>query len=127
MSDRLTIQLEAATNGFAPGETVSGTLSWNLPKPAQNIELRLVWYTNGKGDRDVEIIESAVFSIEELSGTRPFKFTLPPGPYSFSGRNISLLWALELFAHGSPETTQAGIVVSPVRRELLLYPADESA
>jgi hypothetical protein len=53
-------------------------------------------------------------------GSDPFSFTLPPGPYSFSGRLISLIWALELTCTPSHETVRKEIVVSPTGREILL-------
>jgi hypothetical protein len=62
------------------------------------IEVRLFWYTQGKGTRDVEVVDSLRVDNPEPSGHTRFSFQLPAGPYSFSGRLITLDWAIEAVA-----------------------------
>ena len=93
--DLIEIHLDGKRGAFAPGESVSGTVSWQLDAPADSVEVRLFWYTRGKGTTDVQVVKSQHFDVTGASGKRPFKFVLPPEPYSFSGRLISLIWALE--------------------------------
>jgi hypothetical protein len=56
-------------------------------------------------------------------GWKDFSFTLPEGPYSFSGQLISLVWALELTCSPGSETFRQEITVSPTGREITLGPA----
>jgi len=51
---------------------------------------------------------------------REFRFRLPEGPYSFSGKLISLLWAIEVVASPGDMAGRAGIVVSPSGREVVI-------
>jgi hypothetical protein len=120
---------EREHEGFLPGETVSGRAAWSLDvdegEPA-SAELRLFWYTNGKGTEDVGVVETLTFDRPQRSEQRPFRLALPLEPYSFSGTLISLIWALELVVSTGPRAGEDGeaecreIVMSPTRREILL-------
>jgi hypothetical protein len=44
---------------------------------------------------------------------RSFRFRLPESPYSFSGKLISLTWALELVAEPSKELARQEITLAP--------------
>lgn len=119
MSD-LRIELESGSRGFEPKSTLSGTASWSVSKPLEEVSLRLFWYTQGKGDQDVEIVAEERFRNPGQSERREFSFALPEGPYSFSGKLISLLWALELVAQPGGATHRQELVVAPGGQELVL-------
>ncbi len=102
----------------APGEELAGRVSWSLDEPAEKLELRLFWYTEGKGDQDVEIVDSVSFASPGLEGREEFRFVAPAGPVSFSGKLISLIWALELVALPEGETARQEIVISPTGLEI---------
>ena len=119
------IQIETRDGGtaFAPGDTVEGSAGWQLERDAESIELRLFWYTQGKGDQDLEVVEVVTFPTPGLEDRRGFCITLPEdGPVSFSGKLISLLWALEVIAEPGSRAGRLEIVVSPGGREILLQP-----
>jgi hypothetical protein len=118
------IQVETrdGATAFVPGETVEGTASWQLEKAAQSVELRLFWYTQGKGDQDVGVVATVPFPEPALQDRRSFRIPLPAGPYSFSGKLISLLWALEVVAEPGSRAGRLEIIVSPSRREIQLQP-----
>ena len=116
----LTIQLEHNQTAFRPGDVVAGTAGWKLEDQAKQVELRLLWYTQGKGDEDAGLVETMTFEQPNLSDQRSFRFTLPNGPYSFSGSLISLTWALELSTHPGDNCERKEITVSPTGREILL-------
>jgi len=113
---------------FLPGEEVAGKVFWILDKPEKEkaVELRLFWYTQGKGTQDVVLADRARFDEPERRGEREFRFKLPEAPYSFSGKLISLVWALELVALRSNETERLEITVSPTGDEVALGSADEA-
>lgn len=116
----LTIQLEQNKTAFQPGDVVAGTAHWQLEGQARQVELRLLWYTQGKGDEDAGLVETMTFEQPSLSDQRSFRFTLPNGPYSFSGSLISLTWALELSIRTGNNCERKEITVSPTGREILL-------
>lgn len=116
----LTIELTEDRTGFTPGEEVSGTVSWTTDQTGEEIELRLFWFTRGKGTEDAGVVEKIQFDRPLPHETRPFRFRLPAGPYSFSGRLVSLVWALELVAVTSKTVVRREIEVGPDRREVRL-------
>jgi hypothetical protein len=118
----LEIALSADRPAFAPRETVEGTVSWRFASPPAKVELRLLWYTEGKGERDVEVIEAVPFAAPAAAERRAFSLRLPPGPYSFSGKLISLRWALEAVAEPADRSMRTEIVVAPNDREIRLDP-----
>ena len=120
--EQLAIEIQDGANAFLPGEAVEGTVSWQLDRPAVTAELRLFWYTQGKGDQDVGVVSTVPFGTPEIQDRRPFRVTLPDGPFSFSGKLISLVWALELVVEPGSRSTRTEITVSPTRMEILLSP-----
>lgn len=116
----LSIELAEDRTGFAPGEEIRGNVTWSTDNPGQKIELRLFWFTRGKGTEDAGIVDTVPFDQPLPHETRPFRFVLPAGPYSFSGQLVSLVWALELIANVSKTVVRREIEVGPDRREVRL-------
>jgi hypothetical protein len=116
----LSILLPEGRFSFFPGETMTGTVSWNLDTVPEVVELRLFWRTEGKGDQDLEISGVVRYENPSQRDEEAFEFTLPDGPYSFSGKLISLIWALELIALPSEETERVEFILSPTGQEILL-------
>jgi hypothetical protein len=118
----LEIVLRDQRRNFRPGETVEGVAVWRLEQPAKSIELRLFWFTRGKGTEDVGVVNQLRFDAPQLTEGRDFSFALPAGPFSFSGELISLIWALELVVEPGSHSTSVELVMSPTGQELLLHP-----
>ncbi|HEV2856406.1 MAG TPA: hypothetical protein VHC97_26690 [Thermoanaerobaculia bacterium] len=116
----MTVEIQDGADAFLPGETVEGTASWQLDAPAETAELRLFWYTQGKGDQDVGVVSAFPFPDPALQDRRAFRVRLPEGPYSFSGKLISLAWALELVVEPGSRASRTEITVSPTRQEILI-------
>lgn len=119
------IDLEEGRTAFLPGEELTGTVSWSLDpgdEPAESAEVHLLWFTRGKGTRD-----SAVIATERLEGPpsrsdrRDFRFRLPVGPYSVSGKLVSIVWGVEVVLDPGARAERIEIVVSPTGREVLLH------
>lgn len=123
-------QLEIRTRDdrvrFLPGDVLAGQVSWATESPPGLIELRLFWRTQGKGTRDVKVVQSVMFENPRRQETRDFRFQLPDGPYSFSGKLISLIWALELVISSTKETERLDILVSPTDSEIMLYGSQQA-
>ena len=109
----LTISTKGGGSWFKPGEELEGTVFWQLDEEADAVDVRLFWYTEGKGTQDVEVVANRHMAQPGLSGTRPFEFEIPRGPYSFSGKLITLSWAIELVVLPSGETERFDLVVGP--------------
>lgn len=107
MSDLL-IRIDGERSSFKPGESVEGVV-----EGAAGLELRLFWYTEGKGTQDLEVVAT-----QHLGPEGRFRLVLPDSPYSFSGKLISLIWALEVV--GGAVCPRAEILVSPDGGEILL-------
>jgi hypothetical protein len=118
--DKLSIVLHEERTVFAPGETVRGAAEWRFDANPKHLDLSLFWYTVGKGTRDVGVIGTARFENPGSYGSKAFSFVLPDGPYSFSGRLISLIWALELTCSPGAEMVRREFTLSPTGREIVL-------
>jgi hypothetical protein len=116
----LTLQTTDGGMWFKPGELVEGRASWHLEEEAEAIEVRLFWYTSGKGTQDVEVARSLSVDQPGTSGHRDFNIRVPEGPYSFSGKLITLAWAIELVALPTGETERLDLRIGwqPVEVDL---------
>lgn len=116
----LKLAIKDNQTNFAPGETIGGAAGWKLDGPAEQAELRLFWRTEGKGSEDIHIVETVRFDHPGQEEARPFGITAPSSPYSFSGRLISLIWALELVLKPGSHSQRIDLVISPSRQEVRL-------
>jgi hypothetical protein len=105
---------------FRPGEAVEGVAFWELDAPPGSVEVRLFWRTQGKGTVDVELVQSLPQGASGPRDRRPFRFVLPPGPYSVSGTLVSIVWGVEVVTEPSGEAASAEITVSPTGEEIRL-------
>ena len=90
------------------------------PDDAEAIEIRLFWYTEGKGTRDVGVEGTERVDRPDRNGHRDFSFTAPEGPYSFSGKLISLMWSIELVVLKVGKTERLDIGIGPRPIEVTL-------
>ena len=125
--ERISIETDGARVAFVPGEELRGAVEWELAKAAQRIEVRLFWYTRGKGTTDVQVVKVQRVDAPPLRGRHDFRFVLPEEPYSFSGKLISLVWAIEAIAEPGERTTRLELVVAPEGREIQLSTAPAAA
>lgn len=117
---KLSINVTDERREFFPGETMTGTVSWELDENPGNMELRLFWYTRGKGTEDVSVVEIIRFENAMLQDTQDFEFNLPMDPYSFSGKLISLKWALELVPEKGKSVERYKFAMSQTGRPVVL-------
>jgi hypothetical protein len=116
----LEIRIDEERASFAPGETVRGSVSWTLAEAPDAVELRLLWYTEGRGDQDVGVARSLRIEAPASVGSSAFELETPAGPYSCSGRLLSIRWALEAVASPGKYTVRSELVVAPDGREVEL-------
>ena len=118
--NRLVIDLDNQRTSFHPGDTMKGSVAWELDEEATFAEIRLFWMTRGKGDDDIGVADRVRFDAPAQAAAHRFEFDLPSEPYSFSGKLISLIWSLELSVMPSDDATRTEIVISPTREEIRL-------
>jgi len=119
MSD-LRVQTPNDRTAFHPGEELVGAVYWKFDSPPRALELRLFWFTRGKGTQDAAVVDTVRFDGPQAEEARPFQFRLPDAPYSFSGKLVSLVWALELVAEPSKDVGRLELVMAPGAREIQL-------
>ena len=95
MEPTITIRLEGGRETFAPGETLRGTISWQPADSPARAELSVLWFTEGKGDRD-----SGVAHFEEVTldgrGDHGFEIHLPLLPLTYHGELLKIHWTVRV-------------------------------
>jgi hypothetical protein len=115
---RLNVQL--GHTACKPAAEQTARVSWQGAERGDVLELNLLWYTQGKGAEDIEVVAQEMLQNINNSGEREFTFSLPTFPWSFSGKLISLSWALEAHLTKSELTERVDFVLSPTGAEILL-------
>ena len=116
----IAINIDGEQSAFRPGETINGSISWALPVAPAQVSLELFWTTRGKGTVDSEVVQSKQIKQPAAAGEERFELKVPNGPYSFSGKLVSVLWGLRLIIHPSQEQAQVNLVLSPTGEEINL-------
>lgn len=120
-NNELGLFIEDNRTAFKPGDTLALSVLWALPARPDSLEVRLFWYTRGKGTEDVEILATEKIACDDAAGEDRVRFTLPVAPWSFSGKLISLIWAAELIAEPGSRVARCEFVLSPTGQEVLLH------
>ena len=97
---------------YTPGETIEGVVSWNLDV-VKAATLRLFWRTEGKGTQDIGLSAEMLFDQPRPSDERTFRFNIPQGPWSYDGKLVAIVWALELETEPGGKVESLDLVVSP--------------
>jgi len=118
IAEPLTIAPTSGDSSRKPRGVVELLARWSLPSTPRSLEARLFWFTRGKGTEDVDVVATEPVPAPGAHGERRVRFTLPDAPYSFSGRLISLIWAVELVADNTAARWE--FVLAPEGREIVL-------
>lgn len=117
------IEIDDDQTAFQPGQWIRGHVGYTDRKSTdQSMSVRLFWYTTGKGDRDVQIVDTVDvdWSDAVTKGTVPFEFVAADRPHSMSGKLIAVSWAIEAIVEPSRSTVIHEIVISPTGRPITL-------
>jgi len=118
------IFLDNNRTAYEPGEAITGQIRWQRDEVPHHGELRLCWNTRGKGTVDSDVAVTLPLNNLRPREPRPFTLRAPAEPYSFSGKLISLVWALELVVEPE-EVERVELVIAPGAREIELPSAPE--
>lgn len=116
----LRVEIEGGRRTFSPGETLTGHVSWTVDSDPKSVELRLFWYTAGKGTQNVGVEQTMPFDRPQRGDRRDFRMILPAAPYSCSGKLVSIIWALELIVEPSGLTERVDLTIAPGGNEVIL-------
>ncbi|GIW95378.1 MAG: hypothetical protein KatS3mg110_3419 [Pirellulaceae bacterium] len=121
MAAQIVVHLENDPPHYEPGDVMVAQVEWQLPAPPDYLQVALVWFTRGKGNTDHRVVERLrIDGPLESAGSKRLGIQLPVSPWSFSGRLISLLWAIEVTAYPSRTRTRCPFVMAPNREEIRL-------
>lgn len=100
-----------------------GTVQWSGPQQPESARLQLFYFTEGQGTRDVVVEARQAFTAPLAHDNREFEFQLPPTPWSFSGKLVSVHWAIELILNRPPrdDLARLELIVSPTHEVIDLY------
>ena len=112
MSD-LKIAVRKKSAQYQPGEEIAGAVQWLFEHAPKSVEVRLLWHTSGRGIEDVCVVDTVRFDVPGQEATQTFRFTAPEAPYRFSGRLVTLEWAVELVALPSKDNARVDIAIAP--------------
>lgn len=113
------IELAKHEASFVPAENIVGTVTWSEAE-GTSFEARLIWYTVGKGDLDFGLVASHQVSDFQPSGREHFSFVAPTRPQSFSGKHISLQWAIEAIIFPDQTSERINLTISKNGAEIIL-------
>lgn len=109
----INLRLAGARGSWKPGETLEVEVAWSADQPVEEVEARLLWRTEGRGDEEDGVVASERWPTTGTSGDRELQFTLPTGPWSYQGELLTIQWLVDAVLWPSGEQTQVEITLSP--------------
>ena len=119
------LRLSCDPTAVRPGESLRVQVDWDLTERPEKLVVNLLWYTSGKGDEDIQVVDGETVVDPGTSGSREITFTAPAHPPSFSGRLITLTWAVEALIDPGKLVERRELVIAPEARELILPRPEE--
>lgn len=99
------LHLEGGRRHYKPGEILEGEyrLLNVAPDELEAVELSVLWYSQGKGDRDLGVHLFSRFSASDSHGlsarqTGRFSTELPNSPLSYHGALVQISWCARVRA-----------------------------
>jgi len=111
---------------FHPGSPIEGNVDWTaLSKNTTSLEVRLIWFTVGRGDQDAQFVDAHEIEAPAESGQFHFSFVAPHRPNSFKGKLIAIQWAVEVIAFPQRDAEQAPLTIHPPVGGIVLQPVED--
>lgn len=118
MMNTLTLSFQQNLTRYFPGETLRGTVTWQLEKEEKRLILQVLWRTDGESVSNRSVVDRLVWDLPGHVGEKEFAFTLPAAPHSFQGQLIRLQWLAEVVAAKNHAVAQAEFTLSPTGEPL---------
>jgi len=119
--NELSIRTHDGRTAFEPGERITVVAQWEFDFEPESMEIRVGWTTAGKGTTDKATEKIVPIPGPRHSEAREVVLDLPNAPHSFSGKLISLIWALELVVPPL-NPSRLEITIAPDAQEIRLHP-----
>jgi hypothetical protein len=116
----ISLELRNGKTSYQPGDTIRGSVKWDLEKDVKYIAINILWYTEGIGDQDSEIVATEKIDMPLKSGSSDFSLQLPNAPYSYSGKLTSLKWSIEATTPKDKIKDLKDFMLSPENKEIIL-------
>src|ERR1043165_7353473 len=108
----IAIEIADEARFFKPGQKLKGSAVWTAAPVPHRVEVRLFWFTSGAAPTQVRIVNRSVIKNVKDRRFTTFEFTMPPGPWSFAGRLVTLHWAVEAILFPSRASAITRITLS---------------
>ena len=112
------LEIELEHFNHQPFQNLKGRVRLAAPSTAQSLELRIFWFTRGRGDEEAEILHRIELNPQQLLSD--FSWQLPAAPYSFAGQLITLAWAVEVVDENEQSLDLVPFLLSPSGEEIQL-------
>lgn len=93
------ISFDDDARSYMPGESISGQFKLESfdPNDVKAIEFSVLWYTEGKGDEDLDVHEFRRIESDDMNWTafrreERFETVLPLSPLSYEGLIMKIRW-----------------------------------
>jgi len=116
--NEMSLELEDGRTSFRPSEQVAGTVMWVSDEAPRRIRVELLWSTGGKGTVDEKVVDFLEIPSPPARGNAAFRLQLPDQPWTFSGKLVSVIWAVRAVAEPGEAQVYTEIIVSPTGREI---------
>jgi len=113
------VQTEGGRTAFEPGESITGSASWDLPGPPSSLDVCLIWIAKGAGTQESGVGARVAIDAPQSRDRRNFELPAPDGPYSYAGRLLSIVWSVEVQAEPGGRSGRAELVIAPGGQPLL--------
>lgn len=113
-----TVEIELDHFHHQPFQQLTGKVRVLAETASQAMELRIFWFTQGRGDEEVGIEHRQ--KVTPQQGLAHFSFQLPAHPYSFAGQLITLAWAVEVVDEKENSLDLVPFLLSPTGEEMQL-------
>ena len=112
------LEIELDHFNHQPFDALKGRVRLTGPSTAKSLELRIFWFTRGRGDEEAEILHRIELNPQQLLSD--FSWELPAAPYSFAGQLITLAWAVEVVDENEQSLDLVPFLLSPSGEEIQL-------
>lgn len=112
------VEIELDHFNHQPFQALSGRVKITGPIAAKSIQLRVFWFTQGRGDEEAEVVHRMTIDPHEL--VTAFNWKLPAAPYSFAGQLITMAWAVEVVDNKENSLDLVPFLLSPSGEEIQL-------
>lgn len=93
--------IELDESAYPPGSTLRGRVALTplAGDEGRNVELTVLWQTEGKGDTDIGVVHHQILASGDpvaARATHSFAVVLPPLPLSYDGHLVKIGWLVRV-------------------------------